>query len=615
MINLNGITLSFGARDLFRDISLRIDPHARIGLVGRNGAGKSTLLKIIVGADRPDKGAIKIPKGFKLGYMAQDVVLQSDKTILNEALSADKNYWRVASRMKEIERTLETDQDNPGLVQEYADLQDEYQSLEPRVYEQEVKRVITGLGFKKTIWDDPVDSLSVGWKMRLVLAKLLLQKADFYLFDEPTNHLDIVAREWFLRFLQQASFGFMIISHDKFFLNSLCETIVELENGNATAYDGNYDTYEVLKEQALESLIARYKLQQKDIKRKQELIYKFRAKANKAKFAQSLIRELDKLERIELPPSIKNISIRLQPVERSGKTVLTVDDLAFSFPDKPVFKDVSFIVDRGKRVAIIAPNGGGKTTLLNCITGKLKPQDGTITFGHNVEWALFDQDQTKALDLDKSVFDNIRESVSNITEQQIRTMLGSFLFPRDDVYKKVKVLSGGEKNRVGIIKTLLTKANFLLLDEPTNHLDIISKDILKKALQSFEGTILFVSHDHDFIADVADSILELTPDGGHIFPGNYEEFLFYKEHNGNAQANKQQSTSKKVKQASSDSTKKNRMLEREISKLEAKIEKAQSGFADLEYGTPEFDKLCEKLKVLEANLKATMTEWEALETN
>ncbi|MEX2438155.1 MAG: ABC-F family ATP-binding cassette domain-containing protein, partial [Candidatus Babeliales bacterium] len=392
MINLTNITLSFGQRDLFRDISLRIDPHARIGLVGRNGAGKTTLLKIIIGQDKPSRGSVNISKDLRVGYMAQDVILKSDKTILNEALSADEHFWKVRTGMQEIEHAIASDTHNPELLEQYVQLQQEYQRLEPHVYEKEVQRVITGMGFAPALWNNPVDSLSVGWKMRLVLAKLLLQRADFYLFDEPTNHLDIIAREWFLRFLKEASFGFVIISHDKFFLNTLCKTIVELENGNGIVYDGNYDDYEVRKEADFEILSTRYKQQQKEIKHTQELIYKFRAKASKAKFAQSLIKQLDSMERIELPPSIKNIAIRLAEPKRSGQMVLTVEGLAYAFGDKQIFKDVSFIIQRGQRVAIIAPNGAGKTTLLNCITGKLTPQKGTVEFGHNVEWVLFDQD-------------------------------------------------------------------------------------------------------------------------------------------------------------------------------------------------------------------------------
>ncbi len=611
MINCNNISIAFGSRYLFDSISLRIDPSERIGLVGRNGAGKSTLLKLIVGQARPDSGTIVRSKGLKIGYMAQDVVLHSNKSILDEALSADAHYWKIRSSITEIEKKMEADSDNGDLVEQYAELQEQYKEYDPFTYETDVKKIITGLGFAKKSWNDPVDSLSVGWKMRLVLAKLLLQKADFYLFDEPTNHLDIVAREWFVRFLQQSSFGFMIISHERYFLNTLCDKIIELENGKATIYDGNYDDYEIRKEELLQSLIARYKLQQKDIKRKRDLINKFRAKASKAKFAQSLIRELDKMVLVELPPSVRNISIKLQPTVRTGQNVLTVNNLAYSFPDKPVFKDVSFDVIRGQRMAIVAANGVGKTTLLNCITGKLKPTNGTVTFGHNVEWALFDQDQTHALDLKKSIVDNISESVTNASEQQIRTMLGSFLFPKDDVYKKVTVLSGGEKNRVGIIKTLLMNANFLLLDEPTNHLDIISKDILKKALQAFDGTILFVSHDHDFISDIADSILELSPTGAHYFPGSYEEYLFFKESLNEPQSGKSKKTV--VKKLDNSSGKDGRLLERTISKLESKIEKAQAAFADLEYGTSEFDTQCDKLDTYKSELEGAMAEWEKLQ--
>lgn len=544
MINAYNITLNFGGQKIFNALSFVCGAHDRVGLVGRNGSGKSTLLKVIAGQQRLDEGSVSIIRGRNIAYLPQDVVLQSDKSILDETCTAFKDISELQQEQKRLEEELETSTDSTDLLEQYAHVCEQLLHSDADAMQAEAKKILIGLGFKQDQFNDPVATLSGGWKMRITLAKLLLQKADFYLLDEPTNHLDIVAQEWFLQFLKSASFGFMIVCHDRYFLNELCTSILELENGKGTFYNGNYASYERQKEHNLALLEAAFATQQKEIKQKTETIERFRAKANKAAMAQSMIKALDKIERIEIPPRLAEIHFTFPPVQQAGRVVLTVNDVAQSFKNKKIFEHVSCEIERGMKVAIIAANGVGKTTLFNIIIGKLPVQHGTIHYGHNVHAAIFDQDQTQSLDMDRTILENLLGSAPTTTEQKVRAFAGSFLLGKDAIDKKIKVLSGGEKNRVGMIKVLLQNANLLLLDEPTNHLDIQSKDILLKALQSYQGTMLFVSHDHDFVTHLATDILELRADGATMYHGNYELYL-YRKNQENASNTSQVSNNKK----------------------------------------------------------------------
>jgi ATP-binding cassette, subfamily F, member 3 len=527
MICINNLTLAFGAQKIYDHMSCTIADDDRIGLVGRNGSGKSTLLKLIAEACVSPNSSISIAKNKTVAYFPQEVVLQSDKSIFDETLASFKQLSDLLQKAHTLEKLLEQDSSNTSVLEEYARIQEELIPLNQHKVKAEVQELLTGLGFKPEQFDQPVSQLSVGWKMRVVLAKLLLQNADFYLFDEPTNHLDIVAKDWFLNFLMKASFGFILVCHERYFLNKLCKKILELELGKAKLYTGNYTLYEHQKEHDRLLLEAAYLQQQKEIQTKQATIDRFRYKASKAKMAQSMIKSLEKVERITLPPSPKNVAISFPPVQQSGKTVMQVEHVSYSFDKKQLFKNVTFTLERGDKVALIAPNGAGKTTLFNLISGNYPLQNGKITFGHNVKFAVFDQDQTAALPLEKTIIEAIEESSPRISQQVIRTTLGAFLFSNEDVNKKIKVLSGGEKNRVGMIKILLQDANLLLLDEPTNHLDIPSKEVLLKALQQYHGTILFVSHDQDFINELATKILELTPSGALLYQGNYDTYRYH----------------------------------------------------------------------------------------
>ncbi len=609
MIQANNISLSFGEQDVFDNVSFSVQDYQRIGLVGRNGSGKSTLLRVIAGMQQLDSGVVSTVNNRTIAYMPQEVILQSTKSVFEETFSTFEKIYTLQQKVKELEPNVETD---PHALEEYTHVQEELAQLQPALAKAETEQVLQGLGFSKEQMEKSVSDLSVGWKMRVVLAKLLLQKADFYLFDEPTNHLDIVAKDWFITFLKKAPFGFMLVSHERHFLDQLCTEILELERGKATFYMGNYSDFEKQKARDRAQLEAAYTQQQKEIKQKKATINRFRASATKAKMAQSMMRQLENVKLIELPPSARNVSFSFPSVQRAGREVLEVKNLAHAFGEKQIFKDVSFSVERGERVAVIAPNGVGKTTLFNLIVGKLPKQTGSVELGYNVDPAIFAQDQSKALDLNKTIFENLSENCAGKGEGIIRSFLGAFLFSNDDVHKKVKVLSGGEKNRVGMAQVLMQDANLLLLDEPTNHLDMISREILLKALQSYEGTMLFVSHDHDFVNKLATRVLELTPEGIHSYPGNYEEYLYQKEHRQESPIRERTVEKKGDNKQSHEQRKQLKKLENKINKLEKKIQKIEHSFADIAWGTPEFDAAQEKLDKLKRELKTVMSEWATL---
>ena len=626
MIIANNLNLFFGEQAIFDDVSFTVDQRQRIGLGGRNGAGKSTLLKAITDKSILDSGSISIIKDKKIAYMPQDVVLQSDRTILEETFMAFAAIVKLQGKAQELENLLAVSAASADLVEQYDDIQLQLATTNPDQARAETKKMLTGLGFSLKQFDQPVASLSVGWKMRIVLAKLLLQKADLYLFDEPTNHLDIVAKEWFLQFLKRANFGFMLVCHERYFLDELCTHILELERGKGTMYRGSFSSYEIQKRHALELLEAAYEEQQKEIKRKTATIERFRASASRAKQAQSMSKALDKIERIAIPPAPKDVSFSFPPVPIAGKTVLKVNYVGCVFGDKTIFKKVSFEVERDNKVAIVAANGVGKTTLFNLIVGNLPIQEGTITFGHNVQAAIFDQDQNRALNPAASIIDNVRDRCPHGVMKDIRAFLGAFLFTHDDVHKQVKVLSGGEKNRVGMISTLLQNANLLLLDEPTNHLDINSKDILLKALQDFRGTLLFVSHDRDFINNLATHIIELSVDGARWYHGNYDSYIYQKSIF--ADPGSDASTPKVVQIVSASAEpiaktvragdkrkvyelqKKNASIEKTYEKLEQQIQSTQLSCASLAYGSAEYIHTQEQLKHLQQKLQSVEKQWE-----
>jgi ATP-binding cassette subfamily F protein 3 len=616
MIQLRDICLSFGSQKVFDHINQTISADQKLGLVGRNGSGKSTLLKAIAGIQSLDNGAITFSGKARIAYMPQEVVTNSSRSILEEALASYKDIGPLRVRLKELESLL--GKEDPEVIEEYAHVSQRLAELNVDLAVAETKKMLLGLGFKEKQFDDLVTTLSVGWQMRVVLAKLLLQKADFYLFDEPTNHLDIVAKDWFLEFLKEADFGFILVCHDKHFLDKLCTTIFEMDRGQGTLFYGNYTDYEDEKETSLETLRAAKAQQDKEIKEKKRTIERFRAKSSKAKMAKSMQKALDKIELIELPEDPRKARFSFPPVKRSGRIVLEINNLGFSFGEKKIFDTVSFSVERGEKVALIAPNGVGKTTLFNVLCGKYKHDTGNIHFGMSVDHTIFEQDQNKVLDPNKTIFEEVIDNTAKKSEQEIRKFLGTFLFGAEEITKKTKVLSGGEKNRLSMVKVLLQDANFLLLDEPTNHLDIVSKEILLRAMQQYDGTILFVSHDHDFVNHLATRILEFTPKGVHSYFGNYESFLTQKAmHQEDNESDtsvheKNKNSSKEERKAIYEREKEVKKLEQKADKLEKEITRLNEQFADLEYGTDQFVKQQEKVRTKEKELERTQKKWEQL---
>jgi len=615
MILARNIRLSFGNQTVFDDISFSLKGPERIGLFGLNGSGKSTMLKVIAGQQKLDGGKVSIVNDATVAYLPQEVTLQSEKSVLDETLSTFTEMTALQHQLKKLEAELAVDSHNLEIIEAYAQVCEQLALINPEQKRASTERMLVGLGFDQNKLSDQVHTLSVGWKMRIVLAKLLLQNADFYLFDEPTNHLDIVTKEWFLKFLEQSAFGFLLVCHEKRFLNRLCTEIMELERGHATMYSGGYDDYVRQKEENLTRLTAAYINQQKEIKQMKETINRFRASASKAAMAQSMIKKLEKIELIEIPPTSKSMNVTFPPLERSGRTVLTVKNVSQTFGDKQIFKNASFEIERGQRVAIVAANGVGKTTLLNLVCGKLPLQTGTVEFGHAVTSAIFDQDQTASLAMQRTVFENACSDAQNATEPQIRALLGAFLFSGQMANKKASVLSGGERNRLGMIKVLLKNANLLLLDEPTNHLDIPSKDLLLKALKNYEGTILFVSHDQDFVNQLATHIIELTPNGTALYHGNYDEFIHQKELTAPKTTGEQKA---KQKQAApiptnpADRKKAAQVLEKRIAACEKEIAKIEQSFEQLEYGEPAFDRALKSLQTLQQEHVDLMKEWAML---
>lgn len=613
IIILKDIQLAYGERDLFNSLSIDFEQDQKVGVVGRNGAGKSTLLKVIAGQQKPDDGSVSLNKQKKIAYLPQEVILNSEKSIFDEAFTIFESHTQLEREQQEIEEKLASDApDAEQLLERYQQILEELAHFDRLDAEKRTVAILHGLGFAQEKFATTVNTLSVGWKMRLVLAKLLLQQADFYLFDEPTNHLDIVTKEWFLTFLKESPWGYLLVTHDRYFLDQACDWIFELSRGDGTLYRGNYSSYLKQYEQAQAELKSAHHLQQKDIARRKETIARFRASANKAKMAQSMMKQLEKIEVIEIEPPEPTIKFSFSELERAGRVVLTVKNLSYRYGERQLFKNVSCEIQRGQKVALVAGNGVGKSTLFDLIVGKLALQTGAVEFGHNVRVAFFEQDQAKALSPQKTVLEEVTHACPKVAEAKIRSFLGMFLFSGDDAYKKINVLSGGERNRVAMVKVLLQNANFLILDEPTNHLDLYAKSVLLQALQQYTGTIFFVSHDHQFIQELATDIAELTPNGLFYYPGSYEHYLAEKKLKEGSIAAPPPVVNKKSEDevASKERQKTTRELEQRINKLEKKIAQTTEQLSSSDQET--MKKLLATIAALQTELDAAVAEWEKL---
>jgi ATP-binding cassette, subfamily F, member 3 len=545
MIQLSGAGKRFGHKLLFENTDWLITPHDRVGLVGGNGTGKSTLMKVLAGLDSFDYGSLIVAKGTTAGYLPQDGLSLSGRTVFAECMA-------VFTELHAIERELETlthrisELDHASA--EYADVANRYHSLEHEFrtrdgysIEADVGRVLQGLGFRKEDWQRQTDEFSGGWQMRLALAKLLLQKPNLLLLDEPTNHLDLEARNWLEEYLHDYPYALVLISHDRYFLDVTVNKIAEIWNKRFWFYTGNYDKFLAQKTQRNEQLQAAYRNQKDRIEQLEVFINRFRYQATKAKQVQSRIKELEKIERIEVPPEEKTIHFSFPQPKPSGRIVAEFVDVAKSYTkadggEKQVFSDVSFMIEKGDRIALVGVNGAGKSTMIKLLAGTEAPTHGEFRLGHNVEADYFAQDQYKELDPDARMIDDLGAASPRSTQTELRSLLGCFLFSEDDVFKKIGVLSGGERGRYALLRLLLHPANFLLLDEPTNHLDLRAKDVLLNSLMEYSGTVVFVSHDRYFIDKLATRVFEIGDGRVEIYPGNYEDYLWRKQ-GGSAKQN------------------------------------------------------------------------------
>jgi ATP-binding cassette subfamily F protein 3 len=513
MISVNGVTVSFGGYDLFDNISFLINPKDRIGLAGKNGAGKSTLLKILSGHQNPTKGEISMPKSCTIGYLPQDMIHQHGRTVFEETESAFEEIRKLEDRIAQINHAFETRTDYESkeymkLIEEQTELYSRLDVLGAANVHEEIEKILKGLGFERKDFNRQTSEFSGGWRMRIELAKLLLQKPDILLLDEPTNHLDIEAIMWLEEFMETFAGSVMLISHDKTFLDNVTNRTIEISNQKIYDYKTNYSRYLVLRQERREQQENAAKNQQKIIDQTEVLIDKYRAKASKAAFAQSLIKKLDRMERVEVDDEDnQSMYFRFPTPAHSGKIVLTVDHASKNYGPKHIFSDANFIITKGEKIGLVGRNGEGKSTMMKMIAKKVD-FDGAITLGHSVLMGYFEQDQEEKLDPKKTVFETIDEAAVGEVRRQVRGLLGSFLFRGDDIDKKVQVLSGGERGRLALCKLLLEPYNLLLMDEPTNHLDIRSKDILKRALIDYEGTVIMVSHDRDFMKGICNRLFE-----------------------------------------------------------------------------------------------------------
>src|SRR5258705_357526 len=542
MIQLTGAAKRFGPKTLFEDFDWLVTPNERVGIVAANGTGKTTLLRILAGLDGLDGGSISKMKGLTAGYLPQDGLSLSGRSVFNECMTVfdelrdmEKEQETLAHRMSEI------DPASP----EYAQISERFHRIQSTLHthdvyalDSQVGSVLAGLGFPADDWNRRTEEFSGGWQMRIALAKLLLQKPDLLLLDEPTNHLDLEARNWLEEYLSAYPNAFVLISHDRYFLDVTVKKIAELWNKRVTFYTGGYSKYEELKGERLAQLTAAYTNQRDRIEQLEMFINRFRAQATKAKQVQSRIKELEKIERIEIPQEEKTIHFRFPQPKPSGRIVAEFKGISKSYGPKHVFSGANFVIERGDRISLVGINGAGKSTVIKILAGIEPVSTGEYTLGHNAQPDYFAQDQYKELNPNAILLDDIGTVAPRSTNTQLRSVLGCFLFSEYDVLQQIGVLSIGERNRYALARMLMMPSNFLLLDEPTNHLDMRAKDVLLAALQEFNGTVVFVSHDRYFIDKLATRVIEVAAGEVQVFPGNYEDYLWRKQGNAAIPASK-----------------------------------------------------------------------------
>ena len=532
MIQLTEAGKRFGPKTLFEDLNWLVTPKERVGIVGGNGTGKSTLLKVMAGIEGLDYGTINGMKGIRAGYLPQDGINLTGRSVFDECMSVFEYIRAMEAEQKELEHRMgELDHESfeyQQISERYNHLQAEFTARDGYNIESRVGGVLTGLGFSKEDWQKRVEQFSGGWQMRIALAKLLLEEPNLLLLDEPTNHLDLEARNWLENYLANYPNAFVLISHDRYFLDVTVTKIVEIWNKKVWFYTGGYSKYESQKADRRVQIESAYRNQRDRIEALESFINRFRAQATKAKQVQSRIKELEKIERIEIPPDEKTIHFRFPQPKPSGRIVAEFKNVSKSYGTKTVFSGANFNIERGDRIALVGINGAGKSTLIKLLSGEEPVTTGEYTLGHNAEPDYFAQDQYKVLDPESSILFDLGTVASRASNTELRSVLGCFLFSDDDVFKKIGVLSGGERNRYALARMLMNPSNFLLLDEPTNHLDMRAKDVLLRSIEEFQGTVVFVSHDRYFIDKLATRVFEVADEAVTLYNGNYEEYLYRK---------------------------------------------------------------------------------------
>lgn len=635
VLSCNGLNKSFGVDKILENINFTINEYDKVGIIGVNGTGKTTLFKIISGIYGYDSGDIYKSKDCEIGYLEQNTNFSSEKTILDEVLEVFSDLIKMKDNLRNLENEISKQSDNPKILEklmnEYSICLDEFSNLNGYGYESEVKGVLRGLGFSEEEFNKPINILSGGEKTRILLGKLLLKKPTLLLLDEPTNHLDADAIEWLELFLKQYKGTVVLISHDRYFLDQVVNKVFEISNKKLKSYNGNYSDFLRLSKMEKEIEKKNYDDQQKEIKRQEESIQKLKSfgREKHVRRARSKEKMLDKLERLDAPDKErKKAKINFYTSISSGNDVLQVKNLSMGYKDKNLFNDIEFNIYRGEKVALIGPNGIGKSTIFKIIMNEINPISSDIKFGTNVNVSYFHQEQ-KTLDLKNTIIDEIWNDNKNLTQTEVRNLLGSFLFEGEEVFKSISMLSGGERARVAILKLILSNSNFLLLDEPTNHLDIDSKEVLEEALLNYDGTVFVISHDRYFLNTISDKILALDENGITEYLGNYDyyiekkkqlkETIKLKELNDKETKTKTQLKEEKKKEREiRELHKKNRNkiqnIEKEIEKLENKINELDLRLCEEEvYSNPEKSKEIHNKKIdLEEKLSNLYSEWEEL---
>ncbi|MEK9740924.1 MAG: ABC-F family ATP-binding cassette domain-containing protein [Flavobacteriaceae bacterium] len=628
MLNAHDITVSFGGEKLFDSISFRLAKGDRVGLIGKNGAGKSTLLKLLAKVNAPTSGIFALEKNTKIGYLPQDLDFENGRTVLEEAYLAFEEIKAVEKRQEEIHKIMETTTDFEsdfylGILDELNDLNIRYEMIGGYQYQAETEKVLLGLGFSIRDLNAPTDTFSGGWRMRIELAKLLLQQTDILLLDEPTNHLDIESIIWLEQFLKKYKGALMMVSHDKMFLDQVTNRTIEIVQKRIFDFKKSYSKYLELRYELRAQQEAAQKNQEKQIQQTEKLIERFRAKASKASMAQSLIKKLDKIERIEIDPEEnRKIKFEFTLSQQPGKIILQTENIEKSFGSKKVFEGVNLEIVRGDKIAFVGQNGQGKSTLAKILVGELD-YAGKFKLGHNVQIGYFAQNQSTYLVADKTVLEEAMDAATAENRTRVRDLLGAFLFPGDSVDKKVNVLSGGERNRLALCKLLLQPFNVLIMDEPTNHLDIQSKNVLKEALLRFQGTLILVSHDRDFAQGLCQKVVAFREGGVQLFLGDINAYLENQKLNSLKELELQKKNVKTDKKVSNgeyvqhkivrQETQKIEKIERQIAQLEKEIKEIdfeleinyEQTISQLDF----FDHYNSKKKKLDE----LMQEWEALQ--